>query len=124
MPLFRPLSAFEQTEVGNQSGVYLIRSSEGKVYIGISAFVCERVFENHLGALRARRHKIKKLQADFDRLGENAFEAWHIEPRQVDKGWAGMNDETLQRERWWIQSFHSAGVELYNVSGVPHSLHK
>jgi len=116
--LFRPLSSFEQIESGKRSGVYLIRSSEGKVYVGLSAFVSDRISRWHLIALRAGRHHIKNLQDDFNRLGENAFEAWHIEKIKVLKWSPGKNEEALQRERWWIQNFHAAGVEVYNVQGT------
>jgi hypothetical protein len=116
--LFQPLAAFEKTEFkGTPGGVYVIRTCEGRIYVGCSNSVCGRIF-GHLCALRKGRHPIKELQADFKRLGEDAFEAWWVEQISMAPG-SARAPKAAERERWWIRSFFENGIEVYNSISRP-----
>jgi len=90
--------------------VYIIRTCEGRIYVGSYTSVCRRIFNGHLRALRKGEHSIKELQADFNRLGENAFEAWWVEQISMASG-SAQAPKASERERWWIRSFFESGVE-------------
>lgn len=51
--------------------VYAIRhNATNRVYIGSSCHVDKRL-KSHIFALRARKHPIEDMQADFDKYGED-----------------------------------------------------
>jgi group I intron endonuclease len=89
--------------------VYQIKNTvNDKVYIGES-FHGEYRFRQHLYDLRAKRHPNHKLQADFNKFGENVFEWSTIKECPEDK------DILRLEERKAIQKFINEKKSLYNI---------
>ena len=85
----------------------ILNKVNGKIYIG-ETLRGELRWKGHLKTLRGNRHKNPKLQADFNKFGEEAFE-WSI-IKEVDK-----DKETLVlEEAKTMDSFLKEGKELYN----------
>lgn len=81
--------------------VYAIRHEvTNRVYIGSSCHV-DRRFTEHLAALRANRHPVNDMQADFDRYGEKFTVTVldHIaSDREKDKEF-----EWMDKNRSWVR---------------------
>ena len=83
-----------------QKTIYCIRNNvTGRVYIGMTQNP-QRRFEQHLSALRGRKHKNELMQEDFDRYGsvfsleildtdarcqEHAEQKWILKFKSYDK---------------------------------------
>lgn len=90
-------------------GIYLIANwSERKCYVGSSKYIEDRL-NGHRSQLRRGKHHSKRLQEDWNRLGESAFQflKWEEVSNIAELG---------ARERFWIGKFE--GHKHYN-SGVP-----
>ena len=88
----------------------ILNKVNGKIYIG-ETLHGELRFKRHLSDLKAEKnHTNSKLQADFDKFGEEAFE-WSI-IKEVDKD----KETLLLEEIRTIDSFLRQGKELYNLS--------
>ena len=85
----------------------IVNKTNGKIYIGETLHVELRWYQ-HKYLLRNNSHDNPKLQADFNKFGEETFE-WSI-IKEVDK-----DKETLVLEETkTIDSFLKQGKELYN----------
>ena len=85
----------------------ILNNINGKIYIG-ETLRGELRWKRHLHDLKGKRHPNPKLQADFNKFGEEAFE-WSI-IKEMDK-----DKETLVlEEAKTIDSFLKEGKELYN----------
>lgn len=86
------------------SGIYLLgcKKSE-RVYIGRSDEIGKRIM-GHVYILRKGGHYNSRLQADYDRFGENTFFIEIIEEVFVDR--------LKEREEFWINKFDRS--QLYN----------
>jgi len=87
----------------------IVNSVSNKIYIG-ETIRGELRWKDHLCALRSSRHENLKLQADFDKFGEEAFE-WSI-IKEMDKDKEALVLEEIRT----IDSFLKEGKELYNLS--------
>ncbi len=87
----------------------IVNSANNKIYIG-ETLQGELRWKKHLTRLRGNYHENPKLQADFDKFGEEAFE-WSI-IKEVDKD----KPTLLLEEIKTINSFLKQGKELYNLS--------
>tara|TARA_Y100000114_G_scaffold154083_1_gene175350 strand:- start:4399 stop:4989 length:591 start_codon:yes stop_codon:yes gene_type:complete len=87
----------------------IINKRNGKIYIGETTRGTIRRKE-HFTSLKSKRHQNRKLQEDFNKFGEEAFE-WSI-IKEVDKD----KDTLLLEEIRTINSFLKQGKELYNLS--------
>jgi len=100
----------EERKAKQPACVYqILNKVNGKFYIGETLYG-ELRFKRHLSRLRANHHVNPKLQADFDKFGEEAFE-WSI-IKEVDKD----KETLLLEEIRTIDSFLTQGKELYNLS--------
>ena len=90
-------------------GIYTITNvKENKVYVGQSIMIEQRR-RQHFTDLRGGRHQIKKLQEDFNRLGEESFE--HQIYKELEK------DDVLLiklKELETMLKFRNDGWSLYN----------
>lgn len=87
----------------------IVNSVNNKIYIGETTRG-EIRWKEHLGDLRGNRHGNHKLQADFDKFGEEVFSWSIIEEYPKDK-------DILQLEEIkTIDKLLKEGKELYNLS--------
>jgi hypothetical protein len=87
----------------------IVNSVNNKIYIGETTRG-EIRWKEHLKSLRGNRHENHKLQADFDKFGEEVFKWSIIEEYPKDK-------DTLQLEEIKaIDKLLREGKELYNLS--------
>ena len=90
--------------------VYQIKNSiNNRFYIGQTTRG-ELRWKDHLKSLRGKYHRNPKLQADFDKLGEEVFKWSIIEEYPKDK------DTLLLGEIKAIDKLLREGKELYNIS--------
>jgi len=87
----------------------IVNSINNKIYIGETIRGKVR-WSEHIKRLQGNRHGNHKLQKDFDKFGEEAFE-WSI-IKEVDKD----KDTLLLEEIKTIDRFLKEGKELYNLS--------
>ena len=87
----------------------IVNSINNKIYIGETIRGKVR-WSEHIKRLQGNRHGNHKLQKDFDKFGEEAFE-WSI-IKEVDKD----KDTLLLEEIKTIDRFLREGKELYNLS--------
>ena len=87
----------------------ILNKANEKIYIGES-LRGEFRWKEHMTKLRGNKHINAKLQADFNKFGEEAFE-WSI-IKEVDKD----KPTLLLEEIRTIDSFLRQGKELYNLS--------
>ena len=96
-------------------GVFQIRNkTNGKVFIDSSNNVPGKI-NRHRFALNAGQHASKSLQADWNELGESAFEFETIEPLEPrdDLGYDYRSDlKTL--EELWLDKVRPFGRNGYN----------
>jgi len=105
------LAKHRQKQIEKQPAcVYqILNKSNGKIYIGET--LCGEIrWKQHLWRLRSNSHINPKLQKDYDKFGEEAFE-WSI-IKEVDKD----KPTLLLEEIRAIDSFLRQGKELYNLS--------
>ena len=87
----------------------IVNSVNNKIYIGETTRG-ELRWKQHLQYLRGNRHKNHKLQADFDKFGEEVFTWSIIKEYPKDK------DTLLLEEIKTIDKLLKEGKELYNLS--------
>ena len=87
----------------------IVNSVNNKAYIGETTRG-ELRWKEHLKDLRGKYHRNPKLQADFDKFGEEVFKWSIIEEYTKDK------DTLLLEEIKAIDKLLSEGKELYNLS--------
>jgi len=87
----------------------IVNSVNNKIYIGETTRG-ELRWKEHLKDLRGKYHGNHKLQADFDKFGEEAFTWSIIEEYPKDK------DTLLLEEIKTIDKLLKEGKELYNLS--------
>ncbi|SRR5258708_40265801 len=96
-------------------GVFQIRNTaNGKVFIDSSTNVLGKI-NRHAFALKAGLHASKTLQADWNQLGENAFEFETLEPVEPrdDPNYDYAGDlEVL--EGLWLEKLEPYGEKGYN----------
>ena len=86
----------------------IVNSVNNKVYIG-ETIRGEIRWKGHLSALRGNYHKNHKLQADFNKFGEDAFEWSIIKEYPKDR-------ELLEsKEKQLIEQYEKEGKQLYNI---------
>lgn len=104
------------TEPKNKS-IYAIRcNSTGRLYIGMSRRVGERVDE-HLQALRRKDHQVKLLQADFDAYGKEDFSFFVLEEGLTDR-------EARQREQDYMDEYDTRNPDHgYNKTHPTYGKH-
>jgi hypothetical protein len=101
---------YEQRKVQEPSCVYQISNKQnGKIYIG-ETLRGELRWKGHLCSLRGGYHDNKKLQGDFDKYGEEAFEWEIIKELPEDKS------VLLLEEAREISKRIKEGQDLYNLS--------
>ena len=78
--------------------IYAIRcNSTGRLYIGMSRRVGERVDE-HLQSLRRNDHQVKLLQKDYNAHGKENFSFYVLEEGLTEK-------EARQREQYFMEEY-------------------
>ena len=87
----------------------IVNSVNNKIYIG-ETIRGELRWKEHLINLRGNRHPNHKLQADFDKFGEEVFSWSIIKEYPKDK------DTLLLEEIKTIDKLLKEGKELYNLS--------
>lgn len=96
-------------------GIYAIANRvERKFYVG-SSFDMETRTEGHKSRLRKGKHHSKRLQADWDRLGESAFCVMFLE--SVER-----KDELGERERFYMAAFDA--LRSYNTATPTERVYK
>lgn len=101
-----PLGLDALPAVGSGSGVYVIVSTSGKLYVGSSE--CMRKRKNsHLSALRRGRHVNQHLQRSFNLYGETSLSFLCLERCPVDA--------LPTREQAWLDRLWGDGECLYNT---------
>lgn len=88
---------FIKDKIRTISGVYIILHSSGRLYVGSAKNILRR-FTIHKQNLRNNCHVSKKMQSDWNDLGESSFTLEIIEEIQNVK-------ERLIREQLWIDFF-------------------
>lgn len=84
-----------------QPGVYSITNRRtGRFYIGATTLAMTERWLRHRSMLRAGRHHNKRLQADWDRYGTQAFKFAVIEVVQGA-------DRVFEREQYWQRLRHN-----------------
>lgn len=92
------------------AGIYKIQNlSNQRIYIG-SAVRFKNRWTNHLNALKANRHENMFLQADFNKLGKDAFKFEILEITN------GTKEERLKIEERYILQFFGDYSKCYNLS--------
>ena len=109
--LLKYAAEYRQNKKAEQPAcVYQIENSvNNKIYIGETT-VGEIRWKQHLIDLRGNRHPNHKLQADFDKFGEEVFSWSIIKEYPKDK------DTLLLEEIKTIDKLLKEGKELYNLS--------
>ena len=87
----------------------IVNSVNNKVYIG-QTMRGELRWKKHTSALRGNRHANHKIQADFNKFGEDAFEWSIIKEYPKDK------DTLLLEEARTIVKYRKEGKDLYNLT--------
>ena len=105
------IAEYRQNKKAEQPAcVYQIENSvNNKIYIGETTRG-ELRWKDHLACLRGNRHGNHKLQADFDKFGEEVFSWSIIKEYPKDK------DTLLLEEIKTIDKLLKEGKELYNLS--------
>lgn len=92
------------------SGIYFMKNREnGCIYVGCSGFVAARIGQ-HIADLRRSAHHNTRLQVDFLRYGEDAFDVGILQE---------VNDrrEMQAAEQTFIRAFRGVmGDSLYNTT--------
>ena len=89
--------------------VYAIRCTNGYHYVGCTAGSLTKRMREHRSLLNAGNHSSRKLQKDWERFGDAAFECIALEACSAT---ASVMDKRI-REMFWMQKFSSLG-KLYN----------
>jgi len=87
----------------------IVNTANNKIYIG-ETLKGELRWKKHLTELRGNYHANHKLQADFNKLGEDAFEWSIIKEYPKDK------DTLLLEEAKTIVKYRKEGKYLYNLT--------
>ena len=87
----------------------IVNTVNNKIYIGQTT-QGELRWKRHTSALRGNRHVNHKLQADFNKFGEDAFE-WSI-----IKEYPKNKDTLLLEEARTIVKYRKEGKDLYNLT--------
>ena len=86
----------------------IVNTATNKIYIGQTT-QGELRWKAHLSRLRGNCHRNPKLQADFNKFGEDAFEWSIIKEYPKDK-------KLLEsKERQLIKQYEKEGKQLYNI---------
>src|SRR5258706_8122963 len=89
--------------------VYCIKNTiEEKVYVGSTAQNPETRWRQHKKLLESNKHSIGHLQADWNKLGENAFEFYVLEECELE------GNKRWFPEQEWINRFRGDGSKFYN----------
>jgi hypothetical protein len=90
-------------------GIYFIKNhATGKIYVGQSIQISQRI-QQHLSALKNRKHSNSRLQRDWDAYGEEWFEIGVLEHLQA------IEELLDRRENEWMHHFDSLNPECgYN----------
>ena len=109
--IIKQTAEYRQNIKNKQPGcVYqIVNSVNDKIYIGETTRG-ELRWKEHLKSLRGNYHPNHKLQADFDKFGEEVFSWSIIEEYPKDK------DTLLLEEINTIDKLLREGKELYNIS--------
>lgn len=95
--------------LGDMSGIYKITNLvNGKLYIGQAVNLRKRK-ATHLATLRKGRHRNKRLQASFNKHGEQAFSFSAVEYCELG--------ELIAREQYWIDQLDVV-ANGYNLSPI------
>lgn len=90
-------------------GVYCIfNANDGSHYVGQSEFVPYR-WQGHRAALRNKHHYIRLLQFDYCVHGPKVFCFIALEKTSTV-------EQSLERERWWINYYREQGGIVHNVA--------
>jgi group I intron endonuclease len=87
------------TKKANTSGIYLFKNDiNGLVYVGSSNKINHRK-NQHISALRLKKHSNKKFQNAYDKYGEENFSFSILEecPKEI----------LIEREQFWIDFYES-----------------
>ena len=98
------------------AGVYAIRNTtNGRVLLGSSVNL-HGPFNRHRTELRLGSHRCPELQADWNRLGEDAFAFEILET--VPDALTGLERDTSlgQLEKKWIAAYQPLADRCYNTS--------
>ena len=92
------------------TGVYTITCTvTGDVYVGAALKCFWTRWEWHIGTLRKGQHGNARLQADWNRYGEDTFRFKEVEE-------CCGKSECLKAEKKHIDKLRSEGIGLYNKS--------
>jgi biotin operon repressor len=105
------------TEAPKEAGVFQIRNTvDGKVLLGSSTNL-HGPFNKHRFMLTHRMHDNRKLQADWDRLGPDAFafEVLEVVEAKDDPGFS-LTDELTLLEQIWLEKLQPLAPRGYNTN--------
>jgi group I intron endonuclease len=94
-------------------GIYMIRNTAtDMLYIGSSAgkFGIQGRWDMHRIDLRCGKHSNPRLQASWNKHGEDVFVFMVIESADPS--------QLIEREQYWIDRYRSEGAKLYNMLPV------
>lgn len=101
-----------------KSGIYFIKRIGGKIYIGSSKNVNNRLSQ-HFSKLNKNKHGNQKLQNSYNKYGRDVFKTGVLEFCEIDR--------LVKREQFYIDSYDKE--ELFNIRliaesnlGVRHSI--
>jgi group I intron endonuclease len=113
MSPIQPIPQFVSTQPGNRSGVYVIRCSNGKVYVGSSANI-ERRWREHRNLLEKGKSPHRHLQSAWRKYGAANFEWGVLEFCETS--------HLLYREQVYLDLLRSyEGNFGYNTCVIPNS---
>ena len=106
-------------EAPRQAGVYQIKNLEsGKVFLGSSTNL-HGPLNRHRFMLSINRHPNAALQADFDRLGADAFAFEILEVvKPSDDPAFNLDDELTLLEQIWLEKLGLPGEHGYNAGPI------
>jgi group I intron endonuclease len=106
------------SEAKKHAGVFLITNNEtGRVYLGSSTNF-HGPLNAHRFMLRIGSHQNAALQADFRRLGEEAFSFEIVESfeRKDDDPAFSLDDELTLLEEIWLEKLQPFAARVYNTN--------
>lgn len=113
-----PIEIIERKQAPNSPGVYAISgiytSEETKfnsIYIGSTVNLKNRIFDNHIPAIKSDNHSNIKIQNYYNKYGENCFKLFILENVDDNK-----KDSLLIEEQKWIDFYRSVpDINLFNI---------